>query len=116
MWTEAIYDLRLTEEQFYALTPRQFVWLRERHKQEREYQELLMAIPVSTLANHSMAAPKKAYKPYDFMPCKIAERAKKEAEKPKKRWTRKGTAEQLKTLRNTMPNHFIVRPPRKKRK
>lgn len=114
MWTEARYDLRLTDEEFYALTPRQLVWLRERHRQEREYQELLIAINTSTLANHSFNPPKKAYKPYDFMPTKAREAAEvsKEVE-PKQRWTnkaRKSLADQLVTMRKMLPSRFIVMP------
>lgn len=89
------------------MTPRQFVWLRERHKQETEYQELLWSINTATLANHSFNPPKKAYKPYDFMPCKMRENAEKN---PRKRWTRKGFAEQLVTMRQHMPMHFVVKP------
>jgi hypothetical protein len=107
LWTEAIYDLRLTEEQFWSMTPRQLVWLRDRHKQEREYQELLMAIPTATLANHSFNPPKKPYKPFDFMPSQVRAKAEKE---PKKRWTRKGFASQLSAMRGAMPNHFIIKP------
>jgi hypothetical protein len=89
------------------MTPRQFVWLRERHKQEREYQELLIAINTSTLANHSFNPPKKAYKPYDFMPSKLREKADME---PKKRWTRKGLAAELIAMRQGMPHHFVMAP------
>jgi hypothetical protein len=53
------------------MTPRLYVALRERHRQEREYQELLVAINTSTLANHSFNPPKKAYQPYDFMPSRL---------------------------------------------
>lgn len=87
------------------MSPRQLVWLRERHKREIEYQELLWAINTSTLANHSFAPPKKAYKPYDFMPTKLRDKA---ANEPKKRWTRKGFAQQLVAMRNAMPLHFVV--------
>lgn len=93
------------------MSPRQFVWLRERHKQEVEYQELLWAINTSTLANHSFAQPKKAYKPYDFMPSKIREKA---ANEPKKRFTRKAFAEQLVAMRKAMPLHFVVRGEKQK--
>lgn len=90
------------------MTPRQLVWLRERHKREREYNELLIAIQTSTLANHSFAAPKKAYKPHDFMPMKLSEKASAEAQ-AKKRWTRQGFARQLTAMRKTMPFHFVVK-------
>lgn len=89
------------------MTPRQFVWLRERHKREREYNELLYAIQTSTLANHSFTPPKKAYKPYDFMPMKLREKSETEAE-AKKRWTRQNFAKQLVAMRSTMPLHFVV--------
>jgi hypothetical protein len=93
---------------FWSLTPRQLIWLRERHKQEREYHELLWAINTSTLANHSASPPKKAYKPYDFMPSKIREKAEKTEATPRKRWTRQGFAKDLVAMRMGMPNAFIV--------
>lgn len=95
-----------------ALTPREFMWLRNRHEAEREYQESLMAIPVSTLANHSFNTPKKAYVPQDFMPIKLAAKQRLEAEhneQKRKEWTREGFAEQLTAMRKSMPLHFVVR-------
>lgn len=95
-----------------ALTPREFMWLRHRHEAEREYQELLMAIPVSTLANHSFNSPKKAYVPQDFMPMKLAQKHRLEAEhneQQKKEWTRDGFASQLVSMRKAMPLHFVTR-------
>lgn len=88
------------------MTPRQFTWLRERHKHELEYQELLWAINTSTLANHSFNPPKKAYKPYDFMPTKLREKHKEK----KRRWTRKGFAKELIALRSQLPSMFVVKP------
>jgi hypothetical protein len=100
-------DIRLTEEQFYSMTPREFVWLRERHAQEREYNELLLAIQTSTLANHSFNPPKKAYKPYDFMPSKVRERAESKAAR---RWTRKSFASELAAMRSFSPRFVVVNP------
>lgn len=94
------------------MTPREFVWLRERHKQEREYQELLVGIQVSTLANHSFSAPKKAYKPYDFMPTKVMEKKMAEdamTSKNAAKWTRQSFASQLINMRKTMPTVFKVK-------
>jgi hypothetical protein len=89
------------------MTPRQLVWLREKHQLEREYNEFLLAIQTSTLANHSFNPPKKAYKPYDFMPSKVhAEKAPK-----KKRFSRKDFAAQLSAMRSYSPRFIIANPP-----
>lgn len=64
----AIHDLRLTDEQFYALTPRQFNELAKRFRYQQEHTELLHAITTSALVNFSVAAPKKSTTPQDFMP------------------------------------------------
>jgi hypothetical protein len=103
----------LDEEFFFSLTPRQFYWLRERKKQMTEHAELLHAITTSTLANHSMAAPKKPYVPHDFMPCKLADKQAGKDKAPKKRWTRKKFGEHLYALgRSSNLPIFRVRPKR----
>jgi hypothetical protein len=55
-----------------------------------------MGINTATLANCSMAAPKKPFVPADFMP---SERMKKEQEKPKpKRFSRKKFADGVRAM------------------
>jgi hypothetical protein len=119
LWSEAILDFGLTEELFFSLTPRQFYWLRERQNRLTEHEELLHAITTSTLANHSMCAPKKPYVPHDFMPSKISKKNEKKARDtaPKKRWTRKAFGEELFALGRTMCNMnsiFVMAKPKPK--
>jgi hypothetical protein len=104
-WVEAIYDLKLTEAQFMAMTPRQLIWLRERHKQYLEREELLYAIQTSTLANHSFAQPKEAYKPSDFMPTLLAKKKAKEDSN----WSREGLVKNLIALKSNFPKVFKVK-------
>lgn len=110
LWTEAVMELKLTEEFFFSITPRQFYWLRERSKQQREHTELMMGITTSTLANHSMVRPKKPYSAHDFMPCKMLESGERKDAAPRRRWTRKGFAQELVALRTQMTHMFRVKP------
>jgi hypothetical protein len=71
-----VYDLRLTAEEFYDLTPRQFRALCERRRLEREHLELLIGINTSATVNTSMAAPKQAKVPTDFMPSRYRTKTK----------------------------------------
>lgn len=103
-------DLKLTEEFFFELTPRQFQWLRDRAKLQREHTELMMGITTSTLANHSMVRPKKPYTPHDFMPCKLSQTGERKENAPKRRWTRKRFATDLVALRSQMSHMFRVLP------
>ncbi len=64
----ARFHLRLSDSEFFRLTPRQFHLLLARHQEQTEHQEYLSAIIASTVANFSLGAPKKPLKPSDFMP------------------------------------------------
>ena len=68
LWSEARVTLRLSDEEFYALTPRQFAILRKFHGYEVRHRELLNGLVCSTTANYSMGAPEKPLKAADFMP------------------------------------------------
>jgi len=68
LWSVAIYDLRLDEETFYRLTPRQFHALQERNREEHIHAELLNGISTASIVNHSFCAPKKPYAPRLYMP------------------------------------------------
>jgi hypothetical protein len=81
--------LRLTDAEFYALTPRQYDALCRRQWEQIEHTELLVGIVASTVANFSLGAPKGGTKPADFMPSQFGkarpQTPKKERMSPKKR-------------------------------
>lgn len=80
MWSRAVYDLRLTPSQFYALTPRQYHALMQRRERETEHAEFMAAQIAAQVVNFSMCHPKDPVRPRDFMPSQ----AGKEPPKPKR--------------------------------
>lgn len=84
----ARFDLRLSSDEFFALTPRQLDALIQRHERQTQGREFLFAQLCSCIVNFSMTAPEKRVKPADFMPSQWAHQA---AKKPKRR-TRKEIA------------------------
>jgi len=58
--------LGLTDDQFYALTPRQYHLLLERHRDREKHTEWMVGLLASTVANWSMGAPKEPLQPRDF--------------------------------------------------
>jgi hypothetical protein len=64
----ARYDLRLSSDEFYALTPRQLDGLAKRHQRATEEREFLFAQLASCVVNFSMCHPKDPVKASDFMP------------------------------------------------
>ena len=94
----ARFYLRLSDDEFFSLTPRQFWALTQRKKEENERAELLMGIQTSVLANHSMSPPKKPYAPHDFMPSK----QKEKVQKPK-RFNRQKFANEIRTVMKMLP-------------
>ena len=62
------FHLHLTDAEFFALTPRQFHLLLDRHREMTEHQEFLAGIVASAVANFSLGAPKQPLRPKDFMP------------------------------------------------
>jgi hypothetical protein len=72
--------LGLTDEEFYALTPRQFHLLIDQHRERVEHQELLAGTVASAVANWSMKSPKEPLCAADFMPS----RRDREKEKPRR--------------------------------
>lgn len=64
----ARFHLQLSDEEFGALTPRQFHLLLARHREKAEHEHYLAAVIASTVANFSLGAPKKPLRPSDFMP------------------------------------------------
>jgi hypothetical protein len=94
------YDLGLSAEEFFELTPRQFDALLKRHLIDREYNELLFGQLTSWVANSGVRAPSKPFKPTDFMPSQWM----KKASKPKrKRMTNKTRRELTAQIRAMFP-------------
>jgi len=56
----------LTDDEFYALTPRQYALLLERHRERERHTEYLVGLVAATIANWSIGAPKDPLKPRDF--------------------------------------------------
>jgi hypothetical protein len=81
-WSCARFNLRLTDEEFYSLTPRQFDALLKRHREKIEHTELLAGVIASAIANFSLGGLKEPAKPADFMPSRWETKAK--ATNPKK--------------------------------
>jgi hypothetical protein len=77
--------LKLTDDQFLDLTPRQLQLLNDRHKEQTDHEELLAGIIASTLANYSFAGVKKPLVPADFMPSQWAKKKPKKERPNRKR-------------------------------
>jgi hypothetical protein len=77
MWSVARYDLGLTSEDFYALTPRQFDALVKRRERDAQEQEFLTAQLTAAVVNFSMCHPKEPVSPRDFMPSEFGKPARK---------------------------------------
>ena len=86
----ARFHLRLSDGEFFALTPRQLQLLLERHRDGTRHQELLAGIVAATVANHSFAPPKQAAAPGDFMPSEWQRRHERPA-----RLNRRAVADQV---------------------
>jgi hypothetical protein len=68
MWSIAVYDLGLTSEDFYSLTPRKYDALVKRWEREREHSEFMLAQLTSSVINFSTCRPKESVKPQELMP------------------------------------------------
>jgi hypothetical protein len=82
LWSVGIYQLHLSEDAFWSMTPRQYGALREQHKVRVRHEELLTAIIATSVVNTSMVAPEKPAPFTAFMP---SEWAKAQAKKPRKK-------------------------------
>jgi hypothetical protein len=80
----ARFDLYLSSDEFYELTPRQLDALIKRHERSMWNNEFLFAQLTSCVVNFSMSHPKKALEPRDFMPSEWAKNPPAE-KKPKRR-------------------------------
>lgn len=68
MWALARYDLRLSDDEFYSLTPRKFEALAKRHRHENECRELLFGILASNINNSGFRTTETPSVPRDYMP------------------------------------------------
>ena len=68
MWRTARIHLRLSEDEFQALTPHSYYVLLDAHAEQVQHQELLFGVIASEVANRSMRPPKKWAVPRDYMP------------------------------------------------
>lgn len=69
--------LGLTDDDFFALTPRQFHLLKDRHSEVIEHDELLTGIIASVVANYGgMVKPESPKVPTDYMPTQWAKNIK----------------------------------------
>ncbi len=84
----ARYDLKLTDEQFYELTPRQLDALVKRREYDAEKQEYLFARLTACVVNYSIRHPEEWITVDELMPPGFVQN------KPKKRY-RKPTKKQL---------------------
>jgi hypothetical protein len=67
LWSIGIYDLRLTEAEFWRLTLKQFNYLCERHNKAKRADMYNSALICSVIANVNRKKGK-SFKPTDFMP------------------------------------------------
>jgi len=70
LWAIGIYDLRLSDEQFWQLTPAQFNALVKRKMIDEEQKDYRTALICSVIANvfRDKKKRRKPFKPQDFMP------------------------------------------------
>jgi hypothetical protein len=70
-WAIARYDLRLSDEEWLDMTPRQFRALQKARLEKMQREELMNGMLAATFENFSMGAPKTPSKADDFMLHKI---------------------------------------------
>ena len=68
MWSTAVYDLALTPEYFYSITPRMYRQLMESRKAAIWRQEYMLGQLTACVVNFGFRRPKKALEPEAFMP------------------------------------------------
>jgi hypothetical protein len=76
LWSRGVYDLGLTPDVLFALTPRQFHALTQRHERRIEHDEFMVAQLAACVINFSMAHPKEPVKPADLMPSQVGKKPK----------------------------------------
>jgi len=76
-WAVARYDLKLSADEFFDLTPRQFDALVKRRRSSLEASEFMTAQLISALYNTGFKTPEKPTSPLDFMPSQWAKKRNK---------------------------------------
>jgi hypothetical protein len=66
-WATARYDLRLTDKEWLAMTPRMLRALSHQHLENIRWSELMMGVLCAHTVNHSFCAPKKPTSPRSYM-------------------------------------------------
>lgn len=102
-WAVACYDLRLSADEFYDLTPRQLDALLKRKKVETVANEYLFAQLTALVANTGFRSGKEPSKPSDFMPTEFHKTAPRPVVK-RKRMTKRERAAVDVGLRAMFPN------------
>jgi hypothetical protein len=72
-WSIARYDLRLTDDEWLEMTPRQLHALRLRQIEQLQHSELMTGIIASVTANFSMMKPEPPFSAESFMIHKLPE-------------------------------------------
>jgi hypothetical protein len=103
-WAVALYDLRLSDDAFYSLTPRQFDALLKRKKVETVANEFLFAQLTSWVSNTGFRTATKPTSPRDFMPSEWTKTTGTQAAGTSKRMTRKRRAAIDAGIRSMFPN------------
>ena len=67
LWSIGRYDLRLTDDEWLDMTPRQFHALQQRNIAELQHREHLTGILATVTANHSLLRPDPPVTPDSFM-------------------------------------------------
>ena len=93
LWSLARYDLRLSTEEFYAMTVGQLDALIRRRERDIQEREFLFGQLASCTVNFSMGRPKDPVQPRDFMPSEW--RHQKETQAPRKRRRRQLIATEI---------------------
>lgn len=68
MWSFALYNLRISHEVFWQLTPRQFSLISDRHREHLAHREMCHAFTTAAVVNHSFSPPEKPIPPSEWMP------------------------------------------------
>lgn len=89
MWSSAVGNLHLSDDEFYDLTPRKYDALQKRYKYTAESNELLFGQLTSWVANTGFKSCDKPTKIEDFMPSKWDSREKSDSRKDKPAQTNK---------------------------
>jgi hypothetical protein len=99
IWSCGRYDLGLTDEEFFQLTPRKLDALLKRHRRKTESTELLFAQLTSCVVNTGFRSTEEPTKIRDFMPSQWDQAAAKQPKKSKfPRRKRSSIATEIRTV------------------